>query len=72
MAPSRQMTGAMRLTRAGGMLPAEGVGAVILKPLTHARQDGDRIIGVIEAWGINHSGRPMASRRQAVAPRPRS
>ncbi len=43
--------------RAGGMLPAEGVGAVVLKPLARAREDGDRIIGVIEAWGNNHSGK---------------
>nr|WP_319025127.1 SDR family NAD(P)-dependent oxidoreductase [Nisaea nitritireducens] len=43
--------------RASGMLPAEGVGAVVLKPFAKACEDGDRIIGVIEAWGNNHSGK---------------
>jgi acyl transferase domain-containing protein/thioesterase domain-containing protein/NAD(P)-dependent dehydrogenase (short-subunit alcohol dehydrogenase family)/SAM-dependent methyltransferase len=42
---------------AGGMMPAEGVGVVILKPLDQALADGDAIQGVIEGWGANHSGR---------------
>ena len=40
-----------------GYLPAEGVGAVLLKPLARARRDGDRILGVIKASSINHGGR---------------
>ncbi|MCW7538524.1 SDR family NAD(P)-dependent oxidoreductase [Aquabacterium sp. A7-Y] len=40
-----------------GFLPAEGVGAVLLKPLARARQDGDRILAVIKASSINHGGR---------------
>ncbi|WP_029002383.1 non-ribosomal peptide synthetase [Azorhizobium doebereinerae] len=39
-----------------GYLPAEGVGAVLLKPLADARRDGDAIIGVIKASGSNHGG----------------
>jgi 3-oxoacyl-(acyl-carrier-protein) synthase/thioesterase domain-containing protein/acyl carrier protein len=42
---------------AQGMLPAEGAGVVVLKPLSKALADGDTIQGVIEAWGMNHSGR---------------
>jgi acyl transferase domain-containing protein/acyl carrier protein len=40
-----------------GYLPAEAVGAVLLKPLARARQDGDRILAVIKASSINHGGR---------------
>ena len=43
--------------RAAGMLPAEGVGVLVLKPLATALRDGDRIYGVIEGWGNNHSGK---------------
>jgi thioesterase domain-containing protein/3-oxoacyl-(acyl-carrier-protein) synthase/acyl carrier protein len=43
--------------RADGMLPGEAVAAVVLKPLDRALADGDRIHGVIEGWGNNHSGR---------------
>ena len=42
---------------ANGFVPAEGVGAVVLKLLDKAVADGDRIIGVIEASGINQDGR---------------
>jgi polyketide synthase PksL len=42
---------------AQGMMPAEGAGVVLLKPLSKALADGDEIHGVIEAWGMNHSGR---------------
>ncbi|MEA9588538.1 SDR family NAD(P)-dependent oxidoreductase [Xanthomonas sp. WHRI 10064A] len=42
---------------ADGFVPGEGVGAVILKPLAHARRDGDTIHAVIRASGINHSGK---------------
>lgn len=40
-----------------GYVPSEGVGAVILKPLSLAKKDGDAIIGVIKATAINHGGK---------------
>ncbi|MEM0672018.1 SDR family NAD(P)-dependent oxidoreductase [Dickeya oryzae] len=42
---------------ADGMMPGESVGVVVLKPLQQALADGDRIHGVIEAWGSNHNGK---------------
>ncbi|WP_276568220.1 non-ribosomal peptide synthetase [Xanthomonas euroxanthea] len=42
---------------ATGFVPGEGVGTVLLKPLSRAQRDGDRIHGVILASGINHGGR---------------
>ena len=39
-----------------GYIPAEGVGAVLLKPLAQAVQDGDSILAVIKSSAINHSG----------------
>ncbi|TMC15469.1 MAG: KR domain-containing protein, partial [Chloroflexi bacterium] len=42
---------------ADGYVPAEGVGAVLLKPLAQAEADGDHIYGVIKATAINHGGR---------------
>ncbi|WP_127530130.1 SDR family NAD(P)-dependent oxidoreductase [Paenibacillus kobensis] len=40
-----------------GYVPGEGVGAVLLKPLSKAIADGDRIYGVIKGSAINHGGR---------------
>ncbi|WP_052830500.1 SDR family NAD(P)-dependent oxidoreductase [Gynuella sunshinyii] len=40
-----------------GYVPAEGVGAVILKPLADAERDGDHIYGVIRSTAVNHGGR---------------
>ncbi len=40
-----------------GYVPAEGVGAVLLKPLGKAVADGDRIYGVIRGSAVNHGGR---------------
>ncbi|MHA7841144.1 MAG: SDR family NAD(P)-dependent oxidoreductase [Gammaproteobacteria bacterium] len=40
-----------------GYLPSEGVGAVLLKPLSQAEADGDPIYAVIKGSVINHSGR---------------
>ena len=40
-----------------GYVPGEGVGVVLLKPLTRAIADGDRIHAVIRATGINHDGK---------------
>ncbi|CDK98842.1 conserved protein of unknown function containing polyketide synthase/Fatty acid synthase domain [Magnetospirillum gryphiswaldense MSR-1 v2] len=39
-----------------GFVPGEGVGCVVLKPLSHAIADGDRIHAVIRASAINHGG----------------
>jgi len=39
-----------------GYLPAEGVGAVLLKPLADAQRDGDAVLGVIRASAANHGG----------------
>ncbi len=40
-----------------GYVPAEGVGAVLLKPLAQAEADGDRIYGVILGSALNHGGK---------------
>jgi 3-oxoacyl-(acyl-carrier-protein) synthase/acyl carrier protein len=40
-----------------GHLPAEGVGAVLLKRLDRAIADGDDILAVIKATAVNHGGR---------------
>ncbi|KIG19430.1 Malonyl CoA-acyl carrier protein transacylase [Enhygromyxa salina] len=42
---------------ADGYVRGEGVGFVFLKPLARAREDGDRIIGVIRGSAVNHGGR---------------
>jgi polyketide synthase PksN len=39
-----------------GYIPGEGVGAVLLKRLSDAETDGDRIHGVIKASFANHTG----------------
>lgn len=51
---------------ADGYVPGEGVGAILLKPLQQALNDGDRIYGVLIGSAVNHSGR--ASR--VTAPNP--
>nr|WP_265537809.1 non-ribosomal peptide synthetase/type I polyketide synthase [Streptomyces sp. NEAU-H33] len=43
-------------TGADGFVDGEGVGAVLLKPLSAAVADGDRILGVIRGSAINSSG----------------
>ncbi len=40
-----------------GYVPGEGVGAVLLKPLSKAIVDGDNIYGIIKATAINHGGK---------------
>ncbi len=51
-------TGRCRAFAGGdGMVPGEGVGAVLLKPLSTAVRDGDAIYAVIRASAVNHSGR---------------
>ncbi len=42
---------------ADGFVPGEGVGAVILKPLSEAEKDHDHIYGVIKGTVINHGGK---------------
>ncbi|AZS14159.1 hypothetical protein EI981_06615 [Paenibacillus lutimineralis] len=40
-----------------GYVPGEGVGAILLKPLAKAIEDGDNIHGIIRASSINHGGK---------------
>ncbi|MFH8346373.1 SDR family NAD(P)-dependent oxidoreductase [Streptomyces sp. NPDC018045] len=40
-----------------GFVPGEGVGCVLLKPLSHALADGDPVRAVIRGTSINHGGR---------------
>ncbi|WP_223148939.1 SDR family NAD(P)-dependent oxidoreductase [Aquimarina sp. RZ0] len=40
-----------------GFVPSEGVGAVVLKPLSQAEADGDQIYGVIKGSSLNHGGK---------------
>ncbi|MEM6602171.1 MAG: type I polyketide synthase, partial [Verrucomicrobiota bacterium] len=40
-----------------GFVPSEGVGAVLLKPLSQAERDGDRIYGIIKGSAVNHGGK---------------
>lgn len=40
-----------------GFVPGEGIGSLILKTLSQATRDGDRIHGLILASGYDHSGR---------------
>jgi acyl transferase domain-containing protein len=60
---------------ANGYVRGEGVGAVVLKPLCAARENGDRIYAVIRGSAVNHGGRassftapnPTAQARLLVA-----
>lgn len=40
-----------------GYVPGEGVGAIMLKPLSKAEAEGDHIYGVIKASAVNHDGK---------------
>lgn len=40
-----------------GYVPGEGVGAVVLKPLSLAREQGDHIYGIIRGTAVNHGGK---------------
>lgn len=42
---------------ATGYVPGEGVGSVLLKPLSLALKDNDHIYGVIKASSMNHGGK---------------
>ncbi|MGW3569213.1 SDR family NAD(P)-dependent oxidoreductase [Streptomyces sp. NPDC000941] len=52
---------------ADGYVPAEGVGAVLLKPLSRALADGDAVYAVIKGTAVNHSGRTPGLRVPSVA-----
>src|SRR5947207_11768508 len=40
-----------------GIVPGEGVGVLLLKPLSKAVEDGDQIHAVIRGSHVNHGGR---------------
>ena len=40
-----------------GYVPAEGVGAILLKPLKLALKDGDNIYGIVKGSAVNHGGK---------------
>lgn len=42
---------------ANGFVRGEGAGAILLKPLDQAIQDGDNVMAVIKASAVNHGGR---------------
>ena len=46
-------------TEGRGYVPGEGVGSVLLKPLSAAIRDRDHIYGVIKATVVNHSGKTI-------------
>lgn len=48
--------GSRSFAEGDGYLPAEGVGAVLLKPLSEAMRDGDRVVAVIKGSAANHGG----------------
>ncbi|MEU4447802.1 beta-ketoacyl synthase N-terminal-like domain-containing protein [Actinosynnema sp. NPDC050801] len=45
--------------RADGIVPGEGAGVVLLKPLAKALADGDRVHAVIEAVAVNNDGHTL-------------
>ncbi|MER6530590.1 beta-ketoacyl synthase N-terminal-like domain-containing protein [Streptomyces sp. NPDC001508] len=47
--------------QADGIVPGEGCGAVLLKPLQAALRDGDRVHAVIEAVAVNNDGHTMGT-----------
>lgn len=51
---------------ADGMVPGEGAGTVVLKPLKRALADGDPVLAVIKRSAINNDGRSLG----VMAPNP--
>ena len=47
--------------RSDGFLPADGIGAICIKPMGAAQEDGDRIHAVIKSSYVNHKGRTNGS-----------
>jgi acyl transferase domain-containing protein/acyl carrier protein len=45
---------------ANGYVRGEGVGVIILKPLSSAEEDGDHIYGIIRSTAVNHGGKSNA------------
>ncbi|WP_444543221.1 beta-ketoacyl synthase N-terminal-like domain-containing protein [Lysinibacillus alkalisoli] len=45
---------------ADGYIRGEGVGAILLKPLSKAKEDGDHIYAVIRGSAVNHNGKGFA------------
>jgi acyl transferase domain-containing protein/acyl-CoA synthetase (AMP-forming)/AMP-acid ligase II/aryl carrier-like protein/NAD(P)-dependent dehydrogenase (short-subunit alcohol dehydrogenase family) len=45
---------------ANGYVKGEGVGAVLLKPLSAAEKDGDTIYGIIKSSAVNHGGKAQS------------
>ncbi len=43
--------------RANGMVPGEAVVAIVLKPLSRAKSDGDAVKAIIRGSGVNYDGR---------------
>lgn len=60
---------------ADGFVRSEGAGAVVLKPLSRALADGDRLYALIAGCSVNHDGRsngllaPSGAAQQAVVRR---
>ncbi|HEY8357980.1 MAG TPA: amino acid adenylation domain-containing protein, partial [Ramlibacter sp.] len=54
--------GSTSFTDGDGYLPAEGVGAVLLKPLAQALADGDEVLGVVKGTAMNHAGQSSGYR----------
>jgi len=52
--------------RASGLVPGEGAGVVVLRPLARALADGDPIIGVIKGGAVNNDGGALS----LLAPNP--
>ncbi|WP_051313368.1 SDR family NAD(P)-dependent oxidoreductase [Sporocytophaga myxococcoides] len=52
---------------ANGFVRAEGYGAILLKPVSQAKADGDTIYGVIKAAEINHDGQSNSLRAPNLA-----
>ncbi|MBA3774588.1 MAG: amino acid adenylation domain-containing protein, partial [Ramlibacter sp.] len=48
--------GSRSFAQGDGFIPAEGVGAVLLKPLRQAAAGGDGILAVIKSTATNHNG----------------
>jgi acyl transferase domain-containing protein/NAD(P)-dependent dehydrogenase (short-subunit alcohol dehydrogenase family) len=51
---------------ATGYVPAEGVGVLLLKRLSDARRDGDKILGIVRGVGAAHDPNASAALRRAI------